>query len=169
VRLVGGNSGKARLRPQQWLLIEWPANQSEPTKYSLSTLPEDTSINELVGASRQCWRIERDYQDIKQDSSLGHCEGRGWRGFHHHASLCIAAYEFLMAERLIADKAVGSKKIRHMPSACPFRRLHPRVVLRAQRHVDNSITTLRHRLSYELIVRLGECPCYGHAVAKLLL
>jgi SRSO17 transposase len=110
VRHAGGNAGKARLRPQQWLLIEWPADQDEPSKYCLSTLPENTPLNELVGAAHQRWRIERDYQDLKQDFGLGHYEGRGWRGFHHHASLCIAAYGFLMAERLIADKPVGSKK-----------------------------------------------------------
>ena len=110
VRHAGGNSGKARLRPEQWLLIEWPADQREPAKYCLSTLPESTPLNELVGAAHQRWRIERDYQDLKQDFGLGHYEGRGWRGFHHHASLCIAAYGFLMAERLIADKPVGGKK-----------------------------------------------------------
>jgi SRSO17 transposase len=110
VRHAGGNAGKARLRPLQWLLIEWPAGDAEPSKYVLSTLPEDTSINELVGAAHQRWRIERDYQDLKQDCGLGHYEGRGWRGFHHHASLSIAAYGFLMAERLIADKPVGGKK-----------------------------------------------------------
>lgn len=110
VRHAGGNAGKARLRPQQWLLIEWPADQDEPSKYCLSTLPEDTPLNELVSAAHQRWRIERDYQDLKQDFGLGHYEGRGWRGFHHHASLCIAAYGFLMAERLIADKPVGGKK-----------------------------------------------------------
>jgi hypothetical protein len=75
----------------------------------LSTLPEDTPINELVSAAHQRWRIERDYQDLKQDFGLGRFEGRGWRRFHHHASLSIAAYAFLMAERLIADKPVGSK------------------------------------------------------------
>ena len=107
---AGGNSGKARLRPEQWLLIEWPADQDEPTKYCLSTLPETTPLNELVAAAHQRWRIERDYQDLKQEFGLGHYEGRGWRGFHHHASLCIAAYGFLMAERLIADKPVGGKK-----------------------------------------------------------
>jgi SRSO17 transposase len=110
VRHAGGNAGKARLRPLQWLLVEWPADQVEPTKYVLSTLPEDTPLNELVGAAHQRWRIERDYQDLKQDFGLGHYEGRGWRGFHHHASLSIAAYGFLMTERLIADKPVGSKK-----------------------------------------------------------
>jgi SRSO17 transposase len=110
VRHAGGNAGKARLRPLQWLLIEWPVNQTEPSKYVLSTLPEDTPINELVGAAHQRWRIERDYQDLKQDFGLGHYEGRGWRGFHHHASLSIAAYAFLMTERLTADKPVGGKK-----------------------------------------------------------
>jgi len=110
VRHAGGNAGKARLRPLQWLLIEWPSNQAEPVKYVLSTLPEDTPINELVSAAHQRWRIERDYQDLKQDFGLGHYEGRGWRGFHHHASLSIAAYGFLMAERLAADRPVGGKK-----------------------------------------------------------
>ena len=46
------------------------------------------------------WRIERDYQELKDELGLDHFEGRGWRGFHHHASLCIAAYAFLAAERL---------------------------------------------------------------------
>lgn len=110
VRHAGGNAGKARLRAEQWLLIEWPASQAEPTKYVLSTLPEETPINELVSACHQRWRIERDYQDLKQDCGLGHYEGRGWRGFHHHCALSIAAYGFLMAERLVADKPVGGKK-----------------------------------------------------------
>jgi hypothetical protein len=94
VRHAGGNAGRARLRPLEWLLIEWPAPEQEPSKYVLSTLPEDTPINELVAAAHQRWRIERDYQDLKQDFGLGHYEGRGWRGFHHHASLSIAAYGF---------------------------------------------------------------------------
>lgn len=110
VRHAGGNAGKARLHPEQWLLIEWPASDAEPSKYFLSTLPEETPINELVNACHQRWRIERDYQDLKQDFGLGHYEGRGWRGFHHHAALSIAAYGFLMAERLVADKSVGGKK-----------------------------------------------------------
>lgn len=110
VRHVGGNVGKARLRPEQWLLIEWPARDAEPSKYFLSTLSEDTTISELVSVAHQRWRIERGYQDLKQDFGLGHYEGRGWRGFHHHATLSIAAYGFLMAERLVADKPVGVKK-----------------------------------------------------------
>ncbi|WP_232447087.1 transposase, partial [Burkholderia ubonensis] len=110
VRHAGGNAGKARLRPEQWLLIEWPPEEDEPSKYYLSTLPEDTPLDALVRVAHQRWRIERDYQDLKQDFGLGHYEGRGWRGFHHHASLSIAAYGFLMAERLIAEQSGSSKK-----------------------------------------------------------
>ena len=85
--------------PEEWLLIEWPAAESEPTKYWLSTLPADTALVELVHMGKHRWIIERDYQELKQELGLGHYEGRGWRGFHHHATLCIAAYGFLVAER----------------------------------------------------------------------
>jgi SRSO17 transposase len=110
VRHAGGNTGRARLHPAQWLLIEWPAGDAEPLNYFLSNLPEDTAINDLVAAAHMRWRIERDYQDLKQELGLGHYEGRGWRGFHHHAALTIAAYGFLVAERLRTDRAVGTKK-----------------------------------------------------------
>lgn len=85
--------------PEEWLLIEWPTGESEPTKYWLSNLDTAVSIEELVSTAKLRWRIERDYQELKQEIGLGHFEGRGWRGFHHHATLCIAAYGFLVAER----------------------------------------------------------------------
>lgn len=110
VRHAGGNSGRARLRPEQWLLIEWPAGDPEPLKYYLSTLPESTPLNDLVTKAHMRWRIERDYQDLKQELGLDHYEGRGWRGFHHHATLSIAAYGFLVSERLAAGEASGIKK-----------------------------------------------------------
>jgi SRSO17 transposase len=85
--------------PEEWLLIEWPKGEAEPTKYWLSNLDETVSLEELVDTAKLRWRIERDYQELKQEIGLGHFEGRGWRGFHHHATLCIAAYGFLVAER----------------------------------------------------------------------
>jgi SRSO17 transposase len=90
---------RSELRPEEWLVIEWPESETEPTKYWLSTLPEDIPFDQLVDAVKLRWRIERDYQELKQEVGLGHYEGRGWRGFHHHATLCIAAYGFLIAER----------------------------------------------------------------------
>jgi SRSO17 transposase len=86
-------------RPEEWLLIEWPEDEAEPTKYWFSTLPEDIPFADLVDLTKLRWRIERDYQELKQEVGLGHYEGRGWRGFHHHATLCIAAYGFLISER----------------------------------------------------------------------
>ena len=86
-------------RPEEWLLIEWPEGEKEPTKYWLSTLPQDITFRQLVDLAKLRWRIERDYQELKQEVGLGHFEGRGWRGFHHHATLCIAAYGFLVSER----------------------------------------------------------------------
>ena len=85
--------------PEEWLLIEWPAGEKGSTKYWLSTLPSDTSLAVLVRTAKLRWRIERDFQDLKQEIGLDHYEGRGWRGFHHHAALSIAAYGFLVAER----------------------------------------------------------------------
>ena len=95
--------GYHRLTPEnlspEWLLVEWPEGEAEPTRYWLSTLPEDISFERLVDLAKLRWRIERDYQELKQEVGLGHYEGRGWRGFHHHATLCIAAYGFLIAEQ----------------------------------------------------------------------
>ena len=86
-------------RLEEWLLIEWPEGEKEPTKYWLSNLPKDIAFRQLVDIAKLRWRIERDYQELKQEVGLGHFEGRGWRGFHHHATLCIAAYGFLVSER----------------------------------------------------------------------
>ena len=87
-------------RPEEWLVIEWPHGEAEPTRYFLSTLAPIMSFKALVATIKMRWRIERDYQELKQELGLGSYEGRNWRGFHHHASLCIAAYGFLMLERL---------------------------------------------------------------------
>lgn len=84
---------------EEWLLIEWPKGEAAPTKFWLSTLPESIGFKSQVDITMMRWRIERDYHDLKQEVGLGHFEGRGWVGFHHHATLCIAAYGFLIFER----------------------------------------------------------------------
>jgi SRSO17 transposase len=99
VRPAHRDEKRTEPRPEEWLLIEWPKGEAEPTKYCLSTLPVETKIQDLVRLAKQRWIIERDYEELKQELGLGHFEGRGWRGFHHHATLCIAAYGFLVAER----------------------------------------------------------------------
>jgi SRSO17 transposase len=90
---------RAGERVEETLLIEWPEGEAAPTKYWLSTLDKKISFRRLVDIAKMRWRIERDYQDLKQEIGLGHYEGRGWPGFHHHGTLCIAAYGFLISER----------------------------------------------------------------------
>ena len=89
----------AAARDEETLLIEWPKGEPEPTKYWLSTLHKDISFCALVDRAKMRWRVERDYLELKQEIGLGHYEGRGWRGFHHHATLCIVVYGFLISER----------------------------------------------------------------------
>ena len=101
---------RSTLRDEEWLLIEWPDGDTEPLKYFLTTAPEKATLEQLVFVTKMRWRIERDYQDLKQEFGLGHYEGRGWRGFHHHATLSIAAYGFLMAQRLRMQSGAGDKK-----------------------------------------------------------
>ena len=91
--------------------MEWPKGESEPAKYWLSTLSADSKLKDLVAIAKQRWIIERDYEELKQELGLGHYEGRGWRGFHHHATLCIAAYGFLMAERSRFSPSARSGKL----------------------------------------------------------
>ncbi len=99
VRHAGRHPKSTPSHPEEWLLIEWPRGEAEPTGYWFSTLPPQTKLKTLVKTAKHRWIIERDYQELKQELGLGHYEGRGWRGFHHHATLCIAAYGFLIAER----------------------------------------------------------------------
>ena len=111
VRPAHRNYLGTEMRLEEWLLIEWPEGEDEPAKYFLTTAPEEATLAQMVFVAKMRWRIERDYQDLKQEFGLGHYEGRGWRGFHHHASLSIAAYGFLMAERLKANGSdVDGKK-----------------------------------------------------------
>ncbi|ONR64949.1 hypothetical protein A8E23_25230 [Burkholderia cenocepacia] len=120
----------------------------------------------MVHVAKMRWRIERDYQDLKQEFGLGHFEGRGWRGFHHHASLCIAAYGFLVAQRLIQG---DSKKTPRYATHLPY----PQITChagpqRAQRHVANSITTLRWRIAAYIARRLQRCPFCSAPKSDLL-
>jgi SRSO17 transposase len=107
VRIAPATGGAGRAA--ETLLIEWPQGEAAPTKYWLSNLDQRMSFRRLVDIAKLRWRIERDYQDLKQEIGLGHYEGRGWRGFHHHGTLCIAAYGFLISEReTIPPSAPGS-------------------------------------------------------------
>lgn len=86
---------------EQWLVCQWFDGEQAPTKYWFSTLPADTSVRTLVRLAKLRWRVERDYQELKQEIGLDHFEGRTWRGFHHHVALCAVAHAFLALRRAL--------------------------------------------------------------------
>ena len=73
-------------RAEQWLLVEWPEGEAEPTRYGLSTREPTLAIEALIHEAKHRWRIEREHQEMKDSLGLDHVEGRGWRGVHHHAT-----------------------------------------------------------------------------------
>ncbi len=148
---VGPAHGDQKLsapRTQEWLLIEWPKGDAEPTKYWLSTLPEATLLAALVAMAKGRWRIERDYQDLKQEVGFGDYEGRSWRGFHHHATLCIAAYGFLISEKETIPPSrpcrIGKRKALGLPgSHQPGSASDPTGTPRRQLDPDTATTSCR--------------------------
>ncbi|MGY4412362.1 SRSO17 transposase [Bradyrhizobium sp. LB7.1] len=167
VRVAHRDYNLTKSRPEEWLLIEWPKNEAEPTKYWLSTVPEKIAFHRLVDLTKLRWRIERDYQELKQEVGLGHFEGRGWRGFHHHATLCIAAFTDSSSpkgrrfppQRLVQpgySKRLPFPKVTN-PEAPP---------LRTERHIPNSIATMRRRLVLALVRSLSRCPCCARAILR---
>jgi SRSO17 transposase len=84
-----------------WLVIEDTGEEKRPFKFYFSNLPASTSLKRLVTLIKIRWRIERDYQELKGEIGLDHFEGRSWRGFHHHATLCAVAHGFLALRRAL--------------------------------------------------------------------
>jgi SRSO17 transposase len=82
-----------------WLLIEWPRGETAPAKYYLCDLPAETSWRRLVQTARGRWRVELDYQQMKEELGLDHFEGRSWTGWHHHVALVMLAHLFLRLEQ----------------------------------------------------------------------
>ena len=123
VRPAHRDDQRTEPRPVEWLLLEWPEKESEPTHYWLSTQPESVTLEGLVRLAMLRWRVERDYQELKDEIGLDHYEGRGWRGFHHHATLCIAAYGFLTAEhaRLSPPQPPAGPLVRVPPLPAGYR------------------------------------------------
>ena len=141
-------------------MIEWPEDAAEPTKYWLSTLPLETSMDHLVKTAKLRWRIERDSQDLKQELGFGHYEGRAWRGFHPPARLCIAAYGFQIALRgMIPPSASARPKKAARNLSFPTVDNPAAPPIRPERHVHNSVATMRRKLTVALVLRLSRCPC----------
>ena len=90
--------GDGRAPTEQWLLIEWPDGEHLPSKFALSNLPPSTSLKRLFLLTKERWRVERCYQDLKGQLGLDHFEGRSFTGWHHHVTIALCCYAFCVAE-----------------------------------------------------------------------
>ena len=86
------------------MLVERPRGEKEPTKYFLCDLPPHYTLRRLVRIAKSRWKIERDYQQLKEELGLDHYEGRNWTGWHHHVTLVMLAHAFLTLEMLRSKK-----------------------------------------------------------------
>ena len=163
VRAAHRDYEQAEPHPEEWLLIEWPRAEEEPAKIlgMRALLPPATKLKALLvyKMAKHRWIIERDYEELKQELGLGHFEGRNWRGFHHHATLCIAALRVpsgraepffpLLPAPVILDSLPPGQR----PASGPVgRRVRP------ERHNPHSIATLRIALARLLLRQLPSLP-----------
>ncbi len=91
-------------RPACWLLAEWPERAEGPTKFFFANLPKVTSLKALVKTAKSRWWVEHSYAQLKGELGLDHFEGRSWRGWHHHVTLVLLAYAFLVTRRRSGEK-----------------------------------------------------------------
>ena len=95
---VAPTQHRDRLDPEEWLIVQ-DADAAQDRRFWLSSLPADMPVEDLVRHAKGRYRVEQDYRELKQEVGLAKFEGRGWRGFNHHVTLCLAAYGFLVCER----------------------------------------------------------------------
>ena len=100
VKVAHDDGTEAQDREPLWLVIEWPDGESKPTKFALTTLPRRLSKKEIVRIIKERWRTERAYEELKGELGLDHFEGRSFPGWHHHVSVVLCCYAFIVSERV---------------------------------------------------------------------
>ena len=156
IRVAHGDLERSTPHEPEWLLIEWPQHEEAPTKYWLSTLAESTPKAQLVRAVMTRWRIERDYQNLKQELGSTTVEvGVAFTIMQRSASQHTAFSSLI--------KGVFPPPIDHADydsRNLPYPTISDPAVLpiRVQRHSANSIETVRARIVHALIARLSHCP-----------
>jgi SRSO17 transposase len=100
VKVAHDDGTEADDREPLWLMIEWPEGEEKPTKFVLTSLPRRMSKKQIVRIMKARWRTERAYEDLKGELGLDHFEGRSFPGWHHHVSIVLCCYAFIVAERV---------------------------------------------------------------------
>jgi SRSO17 transposase len=147
VKVAHDDGREPERREPLWLLIEWPDGEAAPTKYALTTLPRTMSKKQLVRLFKERYRTERVYEEMKCELGLDHFEGRSFLGWHHHISVAICCYAFVIAERM-----------RHFPPRPDGPVPLVRTPSRPERHFADSFATIRLAIARVLACWLPRCP-----------
>jgi SRSO17 transposase len=131
----------------EWLLIEWPLGEHDPTGYFLTTLPRKMSKKQIVRLIKERYRTEQAYEELKGELGLDHFEGRSFPGWHHHVSAALCAYAFLVAERARAFPPRADGRVKPVRSHA-----------RPERHFVDSLATIRLTIARVLLKWLPRCP-----------
>ena len=99
-----GHAHGEATEPLGWLLIQWPKDEDEPTKFWVSNFDSTATVRQLVYWAKLRWWVEQNYQQMKTHLGLDHFEGRSWQGWHHHVTLTMIAFNFLVLEALRIQK-----------------------------------------------------------------
>jgi hypothetical protein len=160
VRPAHRDTLRAEPRSVEWLIIEWPEGEEEPSKYWLSTLPETIEFESFVDHAKLRWRIERDYQELKQEIGLSHYEGR------RLARLSPSRRALHRRLRLPDLRTGDDSPPQDLASTSDARRLpfpktdDPEALpIWTARHGAGSRATVRRRLGIALARSLDRCPC----------
>jgi SRSO17 transposase len=100
VKVAHDDGSEPAEREPIWLIIEWPEGEAQPTDFALTTLRRHMSKKQLVRLFKERYRTERVYEEMKGELGLDHFEGRSFPGWHHHVSVAICCYAFVVTERM---------------------------------------------------------------------
>jgi len=156
----------AESRPEEWLLIEWPEGEEAPTKYWLSTLPANIGFRQFVDIVKLRWRIERDYHELKQEVALATSRGEAGVASTITQHCALPPTDFWSP----SEKRFPPQK--QPPPSCSRKLQFPKLIdrgdppLRPERHVPNSIATVRRRLNAALVSTLSRCPCCIRPISR---
>jgi len=110
VKVAADDGSPIDEREELWLMMEWPKGEPKPTKFVLTSLPRRMPKKQIVRTVKERWKTERVYQEMKGELGLDHYEGRSYPGWHHHVTVAICCYAFIVSERMKAFPPCGRRQ-----------------------------------------------------------
>lgn len=99
---------------------------TDEIKFFVSNAPPETEVSTLLLVAFSRWRVERCFQDQKQEIGLDQWEGRHYLGLKRHLILSCVSYLFLMR---IRNQLRGKKsRVNRVPGPRCSRRTHAELV-----------------------------------------